>query len=128
MNISGGCILAALALCSISFAATAKTTSVKCSYPTYSDQSGNHAAKNPLVFTFIIDSGTNKAYIAGNVGSAEVAIVPNGVDGMSFIETTEVGNVTVTTMTRSGESVHSRNMVMPGGIFASQHYGTCVVQ
>jgi hypothetical protein len=22
----------------------------------------------------------------------------------------------------------SRNMVMPGGIFASQHYGTCVAQ
>ncbi|WP_159872902.1 MULTISPECIES: hypothetical protein [unclassified Raoultella] len=128
MNISGGCILAALALCGISFAAAAKTTSVKCSYPTYSDQSGNHAAKNPLVFTFIIDSGTNKAYIAGNVGSAEVAIVPNGVDGMSFIETSEVGNVTVTTMTRSGDSVHSRNTVMPGGIFGSQHYGTCIAQ
>ncbi|MEX0546779.1 hypothetical protein [Raoultella terrigena] len=128
MNISGGCFLAVLALCSASFAAAAKTTSVKCSYPTYSDQSGNHAAKNPLVFTFIIDSGTNKAYIAGNVGSAEVTIVPNGVDGISFIETTEVGNVTVTTMTRSGESVHSRNMVMPGGIFASQHYGTCIAQ
>ncbi len=128
MNLSGSCFLAVLMLGSASFAVTAKTTSVKCSYPTYSDQSGNHVAKNPMVLTFIIDSGTSKAYMAGNAGSTEVAIVPNGVDGMSFIETSEVGNVTVTTMTRSGDSVHSRNTVMPGGIFASQHYGTCVAQ
>ncbi|HBX7951726.1 TPA: hypothetical protein MIH86_21765 [Klebsiella pneumoniae] len=45
--------------------------------------------------------------------------------GNSFIETTPVGNVTVTTVMANGESVHSRSMVYPDRILASQYYGTC---
>ena len=63
--------------------------------------------------------------MTGNVSSVEVTPVPNGVNGNSFIETTPVGNVTVTTVMANGESVHSRSMVYPDRILASQYYGTC---
>jgi hypothetical protein len=79
-----------------------------------------------MVFSFIIDTKTDKAYMSGNVSSVEVTVIPNGVNGNAFIETTPVGNITVTTVMTNGESVHTRSMVYPDGILASQYYGTCV--
>ena len=36
-----------------------------------------------MVFSFIIDTKTNKVYMTGNVSSVEVTPVPNGVNGTS---------------------------------------------
>lgn len=113
-------------LWAVTFGVKAEIKSLKCVYPKYSDHEGIHVAKNPMVFSFIIDTKTGKTYMSGNVSSVEVTPVPNGVNGNSFIETTPVGNVTVTTVMANGESVHSRNMVYPDAILASQYYGTCV--
>ncbi|BDO01171.1 hypothetical protein [Klebsiella quasipneumoniae] len=107
------------------FGVQAETQSFKCVYPKYSDHEGIHNAKNPMAEFRIIDTKTNKFNMTGNVSSVEVTPVPNGVNGNSFIETTPVGNVTVTTVMANGESVHSRSMVYPDGILASQYYGTC---
>lgn len=118
--------LALLILGAAAFGVEAEIQSLKCVYPKYSDSKGLHKAKNPMIFSFIIDTKTNKVYMTGNVSSVEVTPIPNGVSGNSFIETTPVGNVTVTTVMANGESVHSRSMVYPDGILASQYYGTCV--
>ncbi|HDV6335218.1 TPA: hypothetical protein RJR47_004513 [Klebsiella michiganensis] len=108
------------------FGVEAETQSLKCVYPKYSDNEGIHVAKNPMAFSFIIDTKTGKSYMTGNVSSVEVEMVTNAFDATNFIEQTQSGNITVTTIRANGESVHSRTMVYPDVILASQYYGTCV--
>lgn len=125
MNRWGCQCLAMSMLGAVTFGVKADIQSFKCVYPKYSDHEGIHVAKNPMVFSLIIDTTTGKTYMSGNVSSVEVTLVPNGVNGNSFIETTPIGNVTVTTVMSNGKSVHSRNIVYPDALLASQYYGTC---
>jgi hypothetical protein len=63
----------------------------------------------------------------GNNGSAEVKVIQN-LGGISFVEVTTSGNVMVTTITKSGDAVHSRNAVMQAQLIPSQYYGRCVAK
>ena len=118
-------ILAASALAS-SPDATAATTTFNCRYTAYSDEEGLHAAKKPFGLTFLLAPETNKAYMLGNNGSAEVSLIPNLLEsGFTLIEITPAGNVMTTTIATKGKSVHSRNGILFGELAPSQYYGEC---
>jgi len=117
----------------------------ECSYPCWSDAKGNHATskKYPMEFKFVWKLGERNATMIGNVGTAEVAAIQNAC-GITFVEITNTGNVTATTINleqikeikKNGilqyvitESVHSRNTIMPDGYQTwCQYYGTCVIK
>lgn len=108
--------------------ALAQTTSFKCDYPTYSNENGNHKSKK-FALQFVLDSEENKAYIIGNNGSAEVRIVMNLSDVITFMEITPIGNIMTTTILyNNGNSVHSRHTEIFGKIVPSQYYGKCKIQ
>ena len=108
-------------------AALAETTTFVCDYKTYSGEDGLHKVENSFILTFIVDNENGKAYMVGNLGSEEVSIVKNSY-GVTFVEVTDVGNVMITTIINTGQTVHSRNSVMFGEIVPSQYYGECLRQ
>jgi hypothetical protein len=63
----------------------------------------------------------------GNAGASRVNAIKNA-SGVSFIEITDSGNVTVTAITDSGDAVHSRNSIISSELIPSQYYGKCKVQ
>ncbi len=75
-----------------------------------------------------MDPDADKVYVLGNNGSNEVVKVP-GNDYVSFLEATGAGNVMVTTITNTMNTVHSRNTVGFGGdLISSQYYGKCTAK
>ena len=106
---------------------SAEITTFVCDYPTWSDEEGNHPAKNPFVLTFIVDSETGKAYMKGNLGTEDVQVI-SAESSFTFVEITDTGNVMTTTIDSARKSVHSRNAVLFGEIVPTQYYGTCIRQ
>jgi hypothetical protein len=102
----------------------AEIVTFECDYPTYSDKEGKHIAKE-FQLTLIWDTTAKKAYLRGNSGSTELAMLPHS-EGVNFLELTGTGNLTTTTVLDSGESVHSRNSAIFGSFVASQYYGNCL--
>jgi hypothetical protein len=94
-----------------------------CAYPSYSDETGLHKAKEPFKLTFLVDSKT--AYHIGPLGAEKVSIVPNNHGGLTFVEITQTGNVMVTAISADSASVHSRSTNIAGKIVPSQYYGRC---
>ena len=120
------------ALCAVAvfltpIAAQAETTSYTCKFTLQATPKGLTQQAKPFELRFLVDKGTEKAYLLGNAGSSEVEIIPNR-DGISFIEITGTGNVMVTAVTSSGSAVHSRNGIMSKELVPSQFYGSCVLQ
>jgi len=119
-----------LILATMLFTATgawaAGATTYYCKYPTFSDPTGIHRDTENFSLTFVVDSGTQKAYVIGNNGSEQVHLV-NGWTAITFVEITDSGNVMTTTLAK-GKSVHSRNSVADGQIIPTQYYGTCTVR
>lgn len=100
--------------------------SLDCKFTKYSDSTGFHkkSGLDPLKVT--IDLNTNEGFIEGNVGLSKVVVIPNELAGsLSFIETTDVGNVNVTTISNTLNVVSSRNTVLFNTMMPSQHYGIC---
>ena len=116
--------LTAIAVLGCSIAA-ADTTSYICKYSVEATPTG--LTKQVLELRYILNSKTQKAYLLGNAGSSEVQVIPN-IDGISFVEITDSGNVMVTAITTSGESVHSRNGILSDQLVPSQYYGKCIQQ
>jgi len=100
------------------------TTSYTCKFAVEATPKGLSKQASPFELRFVVDSSTRKAYLMGNLGSSEVAVIPN-TDGISFLEITASGNVMVTAVTNSGEAVHSRNGIMFKELVPSQFYGKC---
>ena len=97
-----------------------------CNYSTYSDANGNHKVTDKFVLTFIVDMTKKTAIMLGSQGTEEVTLIPSGVgEGISFIEITGAGNVMTTAIDSKGNSVHSRNTILDGGIVPTQYYGKC---
>lgn len=111
----------------VPLAAQGATIAYTCKFPLEASPKGLSKQATPFELRFVVDTDTKKAYLIGNAGSSEVEIIPN-TDGISFVEITGSGNVMVTAVTKSGESVHSRNGIMFKGLVPSQYYGNCVVQ
>jgi hypothetical protein len=103
-----------------------ETETFICKYSTYSDGNGTHKVKDKFILTFIVDMTKKVAYMLGNQGSEEVALIPSAVGkGISFVEITGLGNVMTTAIDAKGNSVHSRNTILDGGIVPTQYYGKC---
>jgi len=118
-------LLSALLLLPLySFAAT---VNYSCDYTSYSDQKGNHKAKDKFVLNFIVDTGSGKSYLLGNNGSAEIKSFIYE-DRAIFIEVTATGNIISTAVDSNLNSVHSRNSVIIGELVPSQHYGKCTIK
>ncbi|MDP2605265.1 MAG: hypothetical protein Q8S00_22210 [Deltaproteobacteria bacterium] len=80
-----------------------------------------------------IDTKTRKARFIGNKGVADVTVLLTP-SGMTFLEETTIGNLTITTVfptyaknTRDYIVVHSRHIVGFGSPLPSQYHGTCKV-
>ncbi|ENM5934270.1 hypothetical protein CTB58_002091 [Vibrio mimicus] len=122
MNTNSLFCLTLLSVSTLSFA----TTTMECTYTKYSDPEGLHETDKDFVLRYLLDLEANKAYVLGNNGSNEVAII-NGSDQVTFVEATGSGNIMTTTITASKKTVHSRNTVSFGGdLIPSQYYGHCV--
>ena len=107
--------------------AISDTTNYSCNYTSYSDQDGNHKVKDKFELNFIVDRTTNKSYLLGNIGSAEVnALESEGQ--IAFIELTAMGNIMSTAIDSKLNTVHSRNSVMFGEMIPSQYYGKCIIK
>lgn len=116
--------LSVLLFCSM---ANAATKSYICKFPVEASPKGLKKQAPPFELRFISDSESKKAYILGNNGSAEVDRIEHYA-GVTFVEITATGNVMVTTISSSGESVHSRNTNLGGKLIPSQSYGACTSQ
>ncbi|WP_415879002.1 hypothetical protein [Methylomonas sp. TEB] len=103
------------------------TSSFICKFEVEASPKGLAKQSKPFELRFVVDNDTNKAYLMGNAGSAEVEIIPNS-GGISFLEITDSGNVMVTAVTKNGEAVHSRNGIMSKELVPSQLYGSCFLQ
>lgn len=117
-----------VAVMALSSASHASTISFTCSFSVNASPSGLKKESKPFELRFVADPQAVKAYLIGNNGSSEVKAVGNKGDGMTFIETTDTGNIMVTAITASGEAVHSRNGIMNGKLIPSQYYGKCIIQ
>lgn len=118
-------MLAILILSLIPTLVYGETETIICNYTSYSDENGNHKVKDKFILTFIRDKTKKTAYILGSQGSAEVTFFPSAFGGISFIEVTGFGNVMTTAIDVKGDSVHSRNTILDGGIVPTQYYGKC---
>jgi len=90
------------------------------------------AFNNTLIYDSI-DVRAGTARIIGNQGSADVLVLQTP-QGLTFIETTAMGNITITTIfpeyLKDGSDfivVQSRHMNLPSGPLPSQYHGTCKV-
>lgn len=107
--------------------AHAAPVTYQCEYQTFSNASGLHHPREAFRLTFLTDSATKRAYIIGQLGSEPVKLVPN-THGLTFVETTQTGNVMVTAIAENGTSVHSRGTNLSGEIVPAQYYGECRTQ
>ena len=96
----------------------AKAIRFRCAFP----QPGTQEA---FELEFTVDEATNRAFLVGNRGAAEVE-VHRGFDAISFVEHVPSGAVQTTTIATDGQAVHSRHtLVAPDEFMASQVSGTC---
>ena len=95
-----------------------------CVYPTYSDNEAGPKQAKGFSLEFALDTVSDKAVMIGNNGVEEV-LAHKGADGLTFLEFLPTGAVQSTTISSTGESVHSRHSVMGGKIVPSQYYGKC---
>ena len=121
-------LLVLIAWSFVSIPALADIITFKCAYPTYSDKTGVQEAKG-FEATFVSDTDTGKAYRSGSNGSTEVSLsMRSDKEGVNVLELTNSGNIMLTTILFSGQSVHSRNSVIMGEFIASQYYGICEIK
>jgi hypothetical protein len=73
---------------------------------------------------FTTDTIEQETVTFGNMGMSDVLTWP-GSDGVTFIEHLETGAIQTTTISKTGQSVHSRHTLMLGDLVPSQYYGTC---
>ena len=106
----------------------AESTVFSCKYPAYSNIKGLHT-DDKLILKIRMEEVTQKAYMLGNNDALiEVTMIPqNDGNGMTFLEVTDSGNVTTTSIDTNGMSVHSRNTIIDGMLLPSQYYGECVI-
>lgn len=112
--------------------------SLKCSFPKYA--SADWAANEPQTkvgtqdFGFQIDGidhSKSAARMIGNAGATDLAVL-EGEESITFVESTPVGTVNVTSVfawkdaPRRFKAVHSRHTAI-GGPSPSQNYGACEI-
>lgn len=105
----------------------AGTRSYFCGFTLQASPSGMTKQSKPFELRFVVDADTEKSYLIGNAGSAEVKAIPNS-GGISFVEITNSGNVMVTAIAKNGDAVHSRSGIFGQTVIPTQQYGSCTHQ
>ena len=122
-------ILLLALLGTLGFGAQHKQTTYMCTFTSYATPKGSFA-KDTMKFTIITHDDDATFTIKRSSGSTKGNII-KGDKGLSFVEISERGNITTTSMTmlppRENEqkAVHSQNILVGGKLMASQHYGSC---
>jgi tetratricopeptide (TPR) repeat protein len=117
-------IVATMLMCGT---ASARLVQYDCHYTKFHSPASNRIqdAKN-LAIEFSVDTITNRAVSMGNKGLSDVTFI-TGTYGITFHEELTTGTVQTTTITKDGDSVHSRHSMISGDLVPSQYYGACVV-
>lgn len=98
-----------------------------CKYPIASIN--GEIKKQNFSIRFIYESKTEKAYLSGNNGTTNVKAIPNLEAGITFLELSETGNVTTSTINFVDlKSVHSRHTMFNKELLPQQFYGKCEVK
>lgn len=113
-----------LALCPAG-AAHAETLTYTCTYDRYSNEKGVHKVQDTFKLVFTLDTTRETAQSIGPKGPLNVELLYAPEGGLSFVEAVEGGKVLVTSIDRSENSVHSRNIILQGRVSPSQYYGSC---
>ena len=104
----------------------ASAVEFQCDYKRVASPDGV-APAGKFALRFTLDTLTDEAFIVGNNGLADVVPIANSY-GITFVEKTNSGNIMTTTInTTDGESVHSRNSIIAGGLVPTQYYGNCEI-
>ncbi len=104
-------------------------TTYMCEFTSYATAKGSFP-KGTMKFTLIINNNENTFTIKRSTGSTQGKTI-KADKGLSFVEISERGNITTTSITtlpprdKEQKVVHSQNILVGGKIIASQHYGTC---
>jgi hypothetical protein len=118
-----------------------KTTTIKCSFSSgvFTDFDTGKPRSEPtkpgdlpdLIFDQI-QQDSNKARFIGNAGATDV-LVARGRESTNLIESTNSGNLNLTTVYRIEKigpsagvpAVHSRHVATQNGLIPSQYWGAC---
>lgn len=105
--------------------AEASSVDFKCTFDGgYTDEGKTN---EKMEFSFILDDVTGESIMRGNGG---MSIVENhiGADAITFFEKLFTGAMQTTTITFSGNAVHSRHSLLLGDMVPSQYYGFCSIK
>lgn len=122
-------ILLLALLSTLGLSAQNQPTTYMCTFPSYATVKGSFS-KGTMKFTLLTHDHNNTFTIKRSTGSTQGKTIKGDI-GLSFVEISERGNITTTSMTtlppreKEQKAVHSQNILVGGKIIASQHYGTC---
>ncbi len=107
-----------------------KHTNLACEFTTYATDKGSFN-DDVMKFTIITNDNNNTFTMKRNNGVSTTGNTIRGDKGLSFLEVSELGNITTTTMTivppaeDRQQAVYSMNILAGGKLLARQYYGTC---
>jgi hypothetical protein len=127
MNVKtlAGMILLAAVLTMRPASASGEMVTYTCQYESYSNQKGLHKVQDEFKLVFVVDASKGSAQQLTDRGKFNVEMMPALHGGMTLVELIDGGKVLVTSIDKSGRSVHSRNIIVEGHIAPSQYYGKC---
>ena len=106
-----------------------KHTTFTCEFKTYATEKGSFS--DDVMRFSLVTNDNNSTYIRKGRKDEFFGKIIKGDKGLSFVEVSNRGNITITTMSSlsSGDydhkTVHSSNRLLDGELLASQYYGTC---
>lgn len=103
--------------------ALASSFRMVCGYEMVASSKGLKNESFKLEFAY--DDITSRGVLIGNNGLADVEAFV-GKSGITFAEKLVTGAIQTTTITSTGESVHSRHSILSGSLIPTQYYGKCI--
>jgi hypothetical protein len=107
-----------------------KHTNLACEFTSYATVKGSFH-DDVMKFTIITNENNNTFTMKRSNDVSTIGNTIRGDKGLSFLEVSELGNITTTTMTvvppveDQQEAVYSMNILAGGKLLARQYYGTC---
>lgn len=122
-------ILLVVSLSVFGVAAKVKHTTFTCEFTTYATEKGSFS--DDVMRFSLVTNDNNSTYLRkGNKEDFRGKII-KGDKGLSFVEVSKRGNITIITMSslslgdEDHKTVYSSNRLLDGELLASQYYGTC---
>ncbi|MCW8822356.1 MAG: hypothetical protein OQK45_09005 [Sulfurovum sp.] len=107
-----------------------KHTNLACEFASYATAKGSFN-DDVMKFTIITNDTNGTFTMKRSNGVFTIGNTIRGDKGLSFLEVSELGNITTTTMAvvppveDRQEAVYSMNILVGGKLLARQYYGTC---